>query len=77
MAVEPLFNISLSADSFSIAMILAGEHALQPPEPTAAEVREGVDDVAKKITGVNKKYFHRWLHVNEISWERGSTWPNP
>jgi hypothetical protein len=38
-------------------MILAGEHALQPPEPTAAEVREGVDVVAKKIASVNKKYF--------------------
>jgi hypothetical protein len=59
MAVEPLFNISLSAASSSIAMILAGEHALQPSEPTAAEVREGVDDVAKKIASVNKKYFHR------------------
>jgi hypothetical protein len=36
-------------------MILAGEHALKAPKPTAAVVREGVDDVAKKITSVNKK----------------------
>lgn len=35
----------------AIEMILAGEHALQPPEPTAAEVREGVDDMSTRFHG--------------------------
>jgi hypothetical protein len=48
LAVETLFNISPSTASSSIARILAGEHALKAPKPTAAEVREGVDDVAKR-----------------------------
>ena len=61
LAVEPLFNISLSAASSSIAMIIAGEHALQPPEPTAAEVREGVDDMSTRFHG--SEAIHGPTHI--------------